>query len=114
MTTKHGELTTLWPHNTLNKVASQLTYPDLPITGAAHKKDKITLPKAVAKENNRGSISLVQKAGRVSERAKKRVAIEQPREDGAREGESGEQVGVRVPKRARVAMKAPRRSGRHV
>jgi hypothetical protein len=48
----------------------------LPITGAAYKKDKITLPKAVVKENNRGSISLVQKAGRVSERAKKRVAIE--------------------------------------
>jgi hypothetical protein len=62
----------------------------LPITGAAHKKDKITLPKAVAKENNRGSISSVQKAGRVSERAKKRVAIEQARKDGAREGESGE------------------------
>ena len=62
----------------------------MPITGAAHKKDKITLPKAVAKENNRGSISSVQKAGRVSERAKKRVAIKQAREDRAREGESGE------------------------
>jgi hypothetical protein len=86
----------------------------LPITSAAHKKDKITLPKAVAKENNRGSISSVQKARRVSERAKKKVAIKQPREDGAREGESGEQVGVRVPKRARVAIKAPRRSGRHI
>jgi hypothetical protein len=55
----------------------------------AHKKDKITLPKAVVKENNQGLISLVQKAGRVSERAKKRVAIEQAREDRAREGESG-------------------------
>ena len=86
----------------------------MPITSTAHKKDKITLPKAVAKENNRGSISSVQKAGRVSERAKKRVAIEQVCEDGAREGESGEQVGVRVPKRTRVTMKAPRRSGRHV
>jgi hypothetical protein len=43
----------LWPHNTLNKVASQATYSDLPTTGIAHKKDKITLPKAVAKENNR-------------------------------------------------------------
>jgi hypothetical protein len=62
----------------------------LPITGAAYKKDKITLPKAVAKENNRGSILSVQKAGRVSERAKKRVATEQARKDGAREGESGE------------------------
>ena len=86
----------------------------MPITSTAYKKDKITLPKAVVKENNRGLISLVQKAGRVSERAKKRVAIEQAREDGAREGESGEQVGVRVPKRARVAMKAPRQNGRHV
>ena len=100
MTTKYSELITLWPHNTLNKVALQSTYPDLPITSTAHKKDKITLPKAVAKENNRGSISLVQKARRVSERAKKRVAIEQPRKDRAREGESGEQVGIRSQKRS--------------
>jgi hypothetical protein len=114
LTTKHGELTTLWPHNTLNKVASQATHSDLPITGVAHKKDKITLPKAVAKENNRGSISSVQKAGRISERAKKRVATEQAREDGAREGEPGDQVGIRAPKRARLAMGAPRRSGRHI
>ena len=59
LTTKHSELITLWPYNTLNKVALQLTYLDLPITSAAHKKDKITLPKAVAKENNRGLISSV-------------------------------------------------------
>jgi hypothetical protein len=58
----------------------------------------------VAKENNRGSISLVQKASRASERAKKRVAIEQARE----EGEPGNQVGVRAPKRAKVAMGAPK------
>jgi hypothetical protein len=76
LTTKHSELITFWLYNTLNKVALQLTYPDLPITGAAYKKDKITLSKAVAKENNRGSISSVQKAGRVSKRAKKRVATE--------------------------------------
>jgi len=112
LTTKHGELTTLWPHSALNKVTSQSTYPDLPITGAAHKRDKITLPKAVAKENNRGSIASVQKAGRVSA---KRVAEEQARENGASEngaggGESGDQVEGRAPKRARVA----RRSGRHV
>jgi hypothetical protein len=107
LTTKHGELTTLWLHSTLNKITSQSTYPDLPTTGAAHKRDKITLPKAVAKENNRGSIALVQKAGRVSERAKKRVAEEQAREN---RGESGDQVEGRAPKRARVA----RRSGRHV
>jgi hypothetical protein len=84
----------------------------LPTTGIAHKKDKITLSKAVAKENNRGSISSVQKAGRVSERAKKRVAEEQARENGAGEGESGDQVEGRAPKRAKVAIGAPRRSGR--
>ena len=118
MTTKHGELTTLWPHSTLNKITSQLTYPDLPTTGVIYKRDKITLPKAVAKENNRGSIASVQKAGRAS--AKKRVAKEQARENGASEnrarengaggGELGDQVEGRAPKRARVA----RRSGRHV
>ena len=70
--TKHSELTTLWPHSALNKITSQSTYPDLPTTSVAHKRDKITLPKAVAKENNRGSIASVQKAGRASERAKKR------------------------------------------
>jgi hypothetical protein len=64
-----------------------LTYPDLPTTGATHKTDKITLPKAVVKENNRGSIASVQKAGRVSERVKKRVAEEQAREN--RAGENG-------------------------
>ena len=90
-----------------------MTYPELPITGAVHKKDKITLPKAVALENSRGSISSVQKAGRVSERAKKRVATEQAREDGAGGGELGDQVEGKAPKRAKVAMGAPRRSGRH-
>ena len=113
MATKYGELTTLWPYSALNKITSQLTYPELPTTGVTHKKDKITLPKAVAKENNRGSIASVQKAGRASERAKKRVAEEQARENGAREGgESGDQVEGRAPKRAKVAMRAPRRSGR--
>ena len=85
LTTKYGELTTFWPHGTLNKVASQATYPGLPTTGAVHKKDKITLPKAVVIENNRGSIALVQKAGRASEKAKKRAAVEQVREDEAGE-----------------------------
>jgi hypothetical protein len=42
------------------------------------------------------------KAGRVSERAKKRVAKEQARENGAREGESGDYVEGRVLKRAKV------------
>jgi hypothetical protein len=61
----------------------------LPTTSIAYKKDKITLFKAVVKENNRGSISLFQKAGRVSKRAKKRVAIEQIYKNRAGEGESG-------------------------
>ena len=66
----------------------------------------------VAKENNRGSIALVQEAGRASA---KRVAEEQARENRASEngaggGESGDQVEGRAPKRARVA----RRSERHV
>jgi hypothetical protein len=113
LTTKHGELTTLWPYSALNKIASQSTYPDLPTTGVTYKRDKITLPKAVAKENNRGLIASVQKARRAS--AKKRVAEEQARENRASEnrargGESGDQVEGRAPKRARVA----RRSGRHV
>jgi hypothetical protein len=110
LTTKHGELTTLWPHSALNKITSQLTYPELPTTSATYKKDRITLPKAVAKENNRGSIALVQKARRASA---KRVAEEQARENRAREGgESGDQVEGRVPKRAKVAIRAPRRSRR--
>jgi hypothetical protein len=64
-------------------------------------------------ENSRRSISLVQKTRRVSERAKKRVATEQARENKAGGGESGDQVEGRVPKRAKVAMGVPRRSGRH-
>src|SRR5258707_6832251 len=66
---------------------------------------KISLPKAVAKENNRGSIASVQKAGRASA---KRVAEEQARENGAREGgESGDQVEEgRAPKRARRSGRA--------
>jgi hypothetical protein len=89
LTTKHGELTTLWPYSALNKITSQSTYPELPTTSVTHKRDKITLSKAVVKENNRGSITLVQKAGRVST---KRVVSEQARENGARGGESGDQV----------------------
>jgi hypothetical protein len=38
----------------------------------------VTLSKAIAQENNRGSIASVQKAGRASERAKKRIAVEEP------------------------------------
>jgi hypothetical protein len=64
-------------------------------------------------ENSRGLISSVQKARRISEKAKKRVATEQAREDKARGGESGNQVEGRAPKRAKVAMGAPRHSGRH-
>jgi len=114
LATKYSELTTLWPYSTFNKITSQLTYPELPTTGAAHKRDKITLPKAVAKENNRGSITLVQKAGRVSERAKKRVAEKQVRKNRAGKGrESGNQVEGRVPKRAKVAIRVPRYNRRY-
>ena len=64
----------------------------------------------MAKENNRGSIASVQKARRASA---KRVAEEQARENGAREGgESGDQVEGRAPKRAKVAIRVLRRSGR--
>jgi hypothetical protein len=82
-----------------------LTYPELPTTSATHKKDRITFPKAVAKENNRSSITSVQKARRAST---KRVAKEQARENGAREGgESGDQVEEgRAPKRARRSGRA--------
>ena len=76
MATKYGKLITLWPYTALNKITSQSTYPDLSTTSIAHKRDKITLSKVVAKENNCGSIALVQKAGIVSERVKKRVAKE--------------------------------------
>ena len=119
MATKYGELTTLWPHSALNKITSQLTYSELPTTSTSHKKDRITLPKAVAKENNRSSIASVQKAGRASI---KRVAKEQARENRASkngagenragEGESGNQVEGRAPKRAKVGIRAPRRSRR--
>jgi hypothetical protein len=86
----------------------------LPTAGLARKKDKITLPKAVPKKKNRGSILSVQKAGRAFERAKKRVATQQACEDGAREGEPGDQVGVRAPEYVKVAIGAPSRSGRYI
>jgi hypothetical protein len=62
---------------------------------------------------SRRSITSVQKAGRAFERVKKRIAIEQVYENGAGEGESGNQVGGRVPKRAKVAMGVPRYSRRY-
>jgi len=56
-------------------------------------------------ENGCGLIASVQKAGRASERVKKRVAIKQARENeagedgaGEGEGESGDQVEGRAPK----------------
>lgn len=70
----------------------------MPITRAVYKKNKITLLKAVAWENSYRLTILVQKASRASKRIKKRVAIEQAREnkarkDGVRGGESGNPVG---------------------
>jgi hypothetical protein len=86
----------------------------LPTTGAVHKKDKITLSKAVAIENNRLLIALVQKAGRAFEKAKKRAAVKQARKDGGDEEELGDKVVTRAAKRARATIRAPRRSVRHV
>ena len=74
------------PFKTLNKLASQAMYTSkLPTTSATRKNDRITLPKAVAKQNNRGSIASIQKAGRASERIRKRAAEE------AGEGVGGEE-----------------------
>ena len=110
--TKHSELTTLWPAGTLNKLASQATY-ELPTSGADLKKDKITLPTVVAKENNRRSIVPVQKAGRVTEKAKKREAAEDVahKDKGNKEG-SGYQGNRGVTREAKRARVAPRRSER--
>jgi hypothetical protein len=57
--TLYGELTSLWPGKTLNKLASQEIYAELPTAKATRKNDRMTLPKAVAKANNRGSIASV-------------------------------------------------------
>jgi hypothetical protein len=81
----------------------------LPTTSATRKNDRITLPKAVAKQNNRGSIASIQKAGRASERIRKRAAEEAGEGVGGEEelGE-GSQPTTRALKRARVT----RSSGR--
>jgi hypothetical protein len=57
-------------------------------------------------------IVLVQKAGRASERVKKRVAIEEPRKDGASMEESANYQVKRGAKRARRAKVAPKRNVR--
>lgn len=51
-------------------------YSELPTTGAVKKKDRITLPKAVQKMNDRSAIGAVQEAGRKSTREAKRKAAE--------------------------------------
>ena len=108
MTTQYGELTTLWPSNTLNKLTSQATYSNLPTTGAVLKKDKLTLLKAVCQQNNRGSIASVQAASRVAERQRKRAAAEVEVE--VEEDESGENSETIVV--VTRAVKRARRSGR--
>jgi hypothetical protein len=63
------------PFKTLNKLASQAIYAfKLPTTSATRKNDRITLPKAVAKQNNRRSIASIQKAGKALEHMRKRAA----------------------------------------
>jgi hypothetical protein len=86
----------------------------LPTTEAVYKKDKITFLKAVVIKNNRLSIALVQKAGKASEKAKKRTAVKQARKDKGNEEESGDKVVTKAAKRARATIRAPRRSVRHV
>jgi hypothetical protein len=95
------------PSNTLNKLASQAIYSNLPTIKAARKKDKITLLKAIAIMNNRGSISSVQKARRALERAKKRAAIEVKEEAG---GEIGKEDNSEAPRaRAKAGGRAAKR-----
>ncbi|RDL30463.1 uncharacterized protein BP5553_10341 [Venustampulla echinocandica] len=61
-----GQLTCIHSPGTLNKLHSQDIYSNLPKTGAVHKKDCITLNKAVQLFNNRGTVSVQQAAGRTS------------------------------------------------
>jgi hypothetical protein len=68
----------------------------LPTIRATCKKDRITLPKAVAIINNRGSILSVQKARRALERAKKRAAIEVKEEAGGEIGEEDNSKALRA------------------
>jgi hypothetical protein len=68
----------------------------LPTIGAARKKDRIILPKAVAIMNNRSSISSVQKARRALERAKKRAAIEVEEEAGGEISEEDNSKALRA------------------
>jgi hypothetical protein len=56
---QYSKLIVFMPFNTLNKLAFQAIYSNLPTIGATCKNDKITLLKAVAIINNCGSISLV-------------------------------------------------------
>jgi hypothetical protein len=56
---QYSKLIVFMPFNTLNKLAFQAIYSNLPTIGATCKNDKITLLKAVAMINNCGSISLV-------------------------------------------------------
>ena len=82
----------------------------MPTTGAALKKDILTLNKAVAQQNNRGSVASVQKAGRASERAKKRAA-----KGGASEEANGRasRVILRAVKKAKVAACSTKRGGKY-
>ena len=81
----------------------------MPTISAACKKDKITLNKAVAQQNNCSSIALVQKAGRASERAKKQVAKEVAKEEvGERSGKASRVV-TRAAKKAKVTRGSGRR-----
>ena len=56
---QYSKLIVFMPFNTLNKLAFQAIYSNLPTIKATCEKDKIILLKAVAIMNNRSSISLV-------------------------------------------------------
>ncbi len=97
----------MYPANQLNKLPSQDMYANLPTEGAVLKKDKLSLNKAVAKQNERGAVSAIQKAGRASEKAKKRAAEEALGADGgANIGAAGAAAGTRA-KRARTVVRFP-------
>jgi hypothetical protein len=81
----------------------------LPTISAACKKDKITLNKAIAQQNNRSSIASVQKAGRASERAKKRVAEVAEEEVSERSNSEASRVVTRAAKKAKVTGGSGRR-----
>jgi hypothetical protein len=68
---QHGRIASQWPTKDLNEVGGDLVDVlggNIPMEAEykANKEVQIQLAKALAKENNRGSITTVQKAGRAA------------------------------------------------